>query len=176
MESVVRLSVFIYLLSRRRGANTAHIESDRIENLAFSLLSERCLFTPPAAEGRNARPRTAQALRSVVNGALRHRGFARTDQASDDTDIRRGTLGLTFGTCHTHEARDAACAAAACANSRAHAWCSTERTKQPGGAIIPARHERRATHVARTCVFGSRFLVIGFAGMLTQPLSHLSTH
>ena len=136
------------------------------------------LFLPPAAplRRRNAPPREPQQAALGVNGALRHRGFARTDQASDDTDIRRGTLGLTFGTCHTHKARDAACASAACATSRAHAWCSTERTKQPGRAIVPARHERRATHVARACVFGSRFLVIGFAGMLTQPLSHLRTH
>lgn len=111
-----------------------------------------------------------------VDGALRHRRFSGTDQASDDTVIRRGTLGLTFGTCHTHEARDAAFAAVARANSRAHAWRSTARTKQPGRAIVPARHERHATHVTRTCVFGSRFLVIGFAGILTQTLSHLRTH
>ena len=126
-----------------------------------------------ASNGQKVRfiPRAARRSQRVPG----RRHGARRCQASDDTDIRRGTLGIAFGTRHTHEAWDTACAPAARATSRPPAWRSEERTRQPG-AIVPARHERHATHVARAGVFGSRFLVLSFAGVLTQPLSHLRAH
>ena len=126
--------------------------------------------------GRSVFPPVRRATFRVfaVRRAARRHG-ARRCQASDDTDIRRGTLGIAFGTRHTHEAWDAACAPAARATSRPPAWRSEERTRQQG-AIVPARHERHATHVARAGVFGSRFLVLSFAGVLTQLSSHLHAH